>query len=75
MKKRTLGVVFCLISAWFFSLRYIFVVKLLPVDASYSSNLPDFILQVIGGTPLLIAAIVFFLIGIGYLAYAEITKE
>lgn len=75
MKKRTLGAVFCLISAWFFSLRFIFVTAMLNPEASFSSNTVEFYLQVTGGKPLLIAAIVFFLLGVGYLAYAEITKE
>lgn len=74
MGKRGVGAIFCLIAAILFSARYIAAAVFMSGVSSWDEALFAVGLKYIG-SPLLTLSIVSFIIGIGYLVWAEVSEK
>ena len=74
MEKRGVGAIFCFIAAILFSARYIAAAIFMSGISSWDSMLFAAGLEYVG-IPLLTLSIISFIIGVAYLAWAEISKQ
>lgn len=74
MGKRGVGAIFCLIAAILFSTRYLAAAVFMSGVSSWDRVLFAAGLEYVG-SPLLTLSIVSLIIGIGYLAWAEVSEK
>ena len=74
MTKRSVGVIFCLISALLFSARYISAAIFISNITSWDSDLFAVALDYIG-IPLLVFSIISLIAGVFYLIWGEISEK
>lgn len=74
MGKRGVGAIFCLIAAILFSARYIAAAIFMSGVSSWDKALFTVGLEYVG-SPLVTLSIVSFIIGIGYLVWAEVSEK
>lgn len=74
MGKRSVGAIFCLISAILFSSRYIAAAIFMSGISSWNSELFEAGLEYVG-TPLFVLSLASLGVGLGYLVWAEISES
>lgn len=74
MNRRGTGAVFCLIAAILFACQYISAATFMSGITSWDANLFKAGLQCMG-TPLTTLSIISLIVGVGYLLWAEVSKE
>lgn len=74
MGKRGVGAIFCLIAAVLFSTRYVAAAVFMSGVSSWNGMLFAAGLKYVG-SPLITLSIVSFIIGVGYLVWAEVSEK
>jgi hypothetical protein len=74
MNRRGTSVVFCFIAAFLFSTRYVAAAIFGSNVTSWNSDLFNAMLEYVG-TPLVVASVISLIVGIAYLAWAEVKEN